>query len=85
MLESWSGGYVINSKENKLVGSLCMIYASDLGNMPLLIVLIQGIGNSIATWQPCFVVLSGLYLYVLESEKSQSYQRYSRSAFILLF
>ncbi|KAL5782083.1 hypothetical protein ACOSP7_007112 [Xanthoceras sorbifolium] len=35
-----------------------------------------GIGNSVATWQPCFLVLSGLYLYVLESEKSQSYQRY---------
>ncbi|KAG2726780.1 hypothetical protein I3760_01G128300 [Carya illinoinensis] len=35
----------------------------------------KGIGNSVATWQPCFLVLSGLYLYVLESEKSQSYQR----------
>ncbi|GKV06822.1 hypothetical protein SLEP1_g18658 [Rubroshorea leprosula] len=36
----------------------------------------KGIGNSVATWQPCFLVLSGFYLYVLESEKSQSYQRY---------
>ncbi|KAF3970469.1 hypothetical protein CMV_005848 [Castanea mollissima] len=35
----------------------------------------KGIGNSVATWQPCFLVLSGLYLYVLESEKSLSYQR----------
>ncbi|XP_042475866.1 uncharacterized protein LOC122057714 isoform X2 [Macadamia integrifolia] len=35
----------------------------------------RGIGNSVAEWQPCFVVLSGLYLYVLESEASQSYQR----------
>lgn len=36
----------------------------------------KGIGNSVAAWQPCFLVLSGLYLYVLESEKSQSYQRW---------
>ncbi|KAJ4956285.1 hypothetical protein NE237_013068 [Protea cynaroides] len=35
----------------------------------------RGIGNSVAEWQPCFVVLSGLYLYVLESEASLSYQR----------
>ncbi|XP_059444630.1 uncharacterized protein LOC132176414 [Corylus avellana] len=35
----------------------------------------KGIGNSVATWQPCFLALSGLYLYVLESEKSLSYQR----------
>ncbi|XP_042516642.1 uncharacterized protein LOC122090931 isoform X2 [Macadamia integrifolia] len=35
----------------------------------------RGIGNSVAEWQPCFVVLSGLYLYVFESEASQSYQR----------
>ncbi|XP_043709636.1 uncharacterized protein LOC122658659 isoform X2 [Telopea speciosissima] len=35
----------------------------------------RGLGNSVAEWQPCFIVLSGLYLYVLESEVSQSYQR----------
>ncbi|XP_062178337.1 uncharacterized protein LOC133883124 isoform X2 [Alnus glutinosa] len=35
----------------------------------------KGIGNSVAAWQPCFLMLSGLYLYVLESEKSLSYQR----------
>ncbi|KAI6692875.1 hypothetical protein NL676_020585, partial [Syzygium grande] len=35
----------------------------------------RGIGNSMATWQSCFLVLSGFYLYLLESEKSQSYQR----------
>ncbi|PON64877.1 Phosphatidylinositol-4, 5-bisphosphate phosphodiesterase gamma [Parasponia andersonii] len=40
----------------------------------------KGIGNSVATWQPCFLVLSGLYLYVLESEKSPTYQRYSSMA-----
>ncbi|KAL0457540.1 UNVERIFIED_CONTAM: Vacuolar protein sorting-associated protein 13 [Sesamum latifolium] len=28
----------------------------------------KGIGYSIAAWQPCFLVLSGLILYVLESE-----------------
>ncbi|XVE82332.1 hypothetical protein DITRI_Ditri15bG0139900 [Diplodiscus trichospermus] len=36
----------------------------------------RGIGNSVPSWQPCFVVLSGFYLYVLESEKSQNHQRY---------
>ncbi|GMH18990.1 hypothetical protein Nepgr_020831 [Nepenthes gracilis] len=35
----------------------------------------KGIGNSVAAWQPCFLVLSGLYLYVLESEMSHSYRR----------
>lgn len=40
----------------------------------------RGIGNSVATWQPCFLVLSGLYLYLLESEKSPTYQRYSSMA-----
>lgn len=46
----------------------------------LFLFLIQGIGNSVATWQPCFLVLSELYLYVLESERSPTYQRYSRLA-----
>ncbi|XP_022721975.1 uncharacterized protein LOC111279261 isoform X3 [Durio zibethinus] len=36
----------------------------------------RGIGNSVASWQPCFVVLSRFYLYVFESEKSQTHQRY---------
>ncbi|CAN7131404.1 unnamed protein product [Brassica rapa subsp. narinosa] len=36
----------------------------------------KGIGNSVATWQPCHLVLSGLYLYTYESEKSLDYQRY---------
>jgi vacuolar protein sorting-associated protein 13A/C len=36
----------------------------------------QGIGNSVATWQSCRLVLSGLYLYTFESEKSLDYQRY---------
>ncbi|KAK7264763.1 hypothetical protein RJT34_32373 [Clitoria ternatea] len=38
----------------------------------------KGIGNSVATWHPCFLVLSGSYLYVFDSAKSQSYQRYLR-------
>lgn len=46
--------------------------------------LAQGIGNSVAHWQPCFLVLSGLYLYVMESQKSQSYQRYLRFAFSIV-
>ncbi|XP_062108869.1 uncharacterized protein LOC133819601 isoform X1 [Humulus lupulus] len=40
----------------------------------------KGIGNSVATWQPCFLVLSEMYLYILESEKSPTYQRYSSMA-----
>ncbi|KAK9670363.1 hypothetical protein RND81_13G196500 [Saponaria officinalis] len=35
----------------------------------------KGIGNSVAAWQPSFVVLSGFHLYVLESERAHSYQR----------
>lgn len=47
------------------------------------IIILQGIGNSVATWHPCFLVLSGSYLYVFESAKSRSYQRYLRfNAFI---
>ncbi|KAI3834068.1 hypothetical protein MKX03_035864 [Papaver bracteatum] len=40
----------------------------------------RGIGNSVAEWQPCFLALSGFYLYVCESEMSQSYQRCSSMA-----
>ncbi|XP_051130647.1 uncharacterized protein LOC127251100 isoform X2 [Andrographis paniculata] len=39
------------------------------------IIVWKGIGYSVAALQPCFLALSGLYLYVLESETSQSYQR----------
>ncbi|GAB4828173.1 hypothetical protein Ancab_035090 [Ancistrocladus abbreviatus] len=35
----------------------------------------KGIGNSVAAWQSCFLVLSGLYLYALESEMSHNYRR----------
>ncbi|RYR15607.1 hypothetical protein Ahy_B04g072461 [Arachis hypogaea] len=38
-----------------------------------------GIGNSVATWQTCFLVLSGSYLYVFETAESQSCQRYLRA------
>ncbi|WOH07393.1 hypothetical protein DCAR_0726823 [Daucus carota subsp. sativus] len=40
----------------------------------------KGIGYSVASWQPCFLVLSGFHLYVLESERSQSYSRCSSMA-----
>ncbi|XP_028051145.1 uncharacterized protein LOC114255802 isoform X2 [Camellia sinensis] len=40
----------------------------------------RGIGYSVAAWHPCFIVLTGLYLYVLESEMSQNYQRCSSMA-----
>ncbi|XP_042405096.1 vacuolar protein sorting-associated protein 13C-like [Zingiber officinale] len=35
----------------------------------------RGLGNSLAEWHPCYLVLSGLYLYVLEAEASEDYQR----------
>ncbi|EPS74076.1 hypothetical protein M569_00677, partial [Genlisea aurea] len=35
----------------------------------------KGIGYSVAAWQPSHIVLSGLYLYVMESETSQNYHR----------
>eukprot|EP01018_Ginkgo_biloba_P025446 Gb_15429 [translate_table: standard] len=34
-----------------------------------------GIGNSVAEWQSCWLLLAGSYLYVLESETSQMYKR----------
>jgi vacuolar protein sorting-associated protein 13A/C len=42
------------------------------------ILLWGGIGNTIAEWQPCWVVLVGTYLYILESENAKTYQRCSR-------
>ncbi|KAI3677367.1 hypothetical protein L1987_86993 [Smallanthus sonchifolius] len=35
----------------------------------------RGIGYSVASWQPSYLVLSGLYLYLLESPTSQNYER----------
>ncbi|KAI3512412.1 hypothetical protein L1887_19727 [Cichorium endivia] len=35
----------------------------------------RGIGYSVASWQPSHLVLSGLYLYQLESQTSTNYQR----------
>lgn len=35
----------------------------------------RGIGYSVASWQPSYLVLSGLYLYLLESHTSENYQR----------
>lgn len=40
----------------------------------------RGIGNTLAEWQPCYLVLSGLNLYVLESEVSQNHQKCSSMA-----
>ncbi|CAL9040995.1 unnamed protein product [Musa banksii] len=40
----------------------------------------RGLGNSLAEWHPCYIVLSGLYLYVLESEVSHNYQKCFRMA-----
>ncbi|KAK1425949.1 hypothetical protein QVD17_14616 [Tagetes erecta] len=37
----------------------------------------RGIGYSVASWQPSYLVLSGRYLYVLESPTSQNYLRCS--------
>ncbi|CAM6102066.1 unnamed protein product [Calypogeia fissa] len=41
------------------------------------ILLWGGIGNTVAEWQSCWAVLAGSYLYILESESAQSYQRCS--------
>lgn len=55
-------------------------------NCLLIDFLLQGIGHSVATWQPCFLVLSGSYLYVFESSNSQNYQHYLRYfIFFVLF
>lgn len=35
----------------------------------------QGIGSTVAEWQPCRAILAGTYLYILESESAHSYQR----------
>jgi vacuolar protein sorting-associated protein 13A/C len=35
----------------------------------------KGLGYSLAEWHTSYVVLSGMYLYILESEVSQDYQR----------
>ncbi|CAL5058295.1 unnamed protein product [Urochloa decumbens] len=35
----------------------------------------RGLGYSQAEWHTCYIVLSGMYLYILESELSQNYQR----------
>ncbi|KAK8704101.1 hypothetical protein V6N13_047734 [Hibiscus sabdariffa] len=49
--------------------------ATDLATHAKILVW-RGIGNTIASWQPCYVVLSGFYLYLLESEKSHNHQRH---------
>ncbi|KAJ8645273.1 hypothetical protein MRB53_007021 [Persea americana] len=54
-------------------------YPADLATNARLLVW-RGIGNSVAEWKSCFLVLSGLYLYVLDSEVSQTYQRCSSMA-----
>ncbi|XP_043726204.1 uncharacterized protein LOC122672780 isoform X2 [Telopea speciosissima] len=64
-----------NTSENFQIG-LAPWKLADLATEARILVW-RGIGNSVAEWQPCFVVLSGLYLYVLESEASQSYQRFT--------
>eukprot|EP00250_Pteridium_aquilinum_P021886 c25256_g1_i1 orf=924-13886(-) len=35
----------------------------------------KGLGNAVAEWQPCWAVLSGSHLYILELVNSQTYQR----------
>ncbi|KAL5700718.1 hypothetical protein ACHQM5_026131 [Ranunculus cassubicifolius] len=65
-------GAIENSDETGLV----LWSPADLATDARILVW-RGIGNSVAEWQPCYIVLSGLYLYVLESEASQTYQRCS--------
>lgn len=37
----------------------------------------QGIGKTVAQWQPRYAVHAGMYLYLLEAETARSYLRYS--------
>ncbi|KAI5061209.1 hypothetical protein GOP47_0023714 [Adiantum capillus-veneris] len=41
----------------------------------IMVLVWKGIGNSVAEWQPCWSVLSGSHLYILESVNTQTYQR----------
>ncbi|XP_062219043.1 uncharacterized protein LOC133918926 [Phragmites australis] len=61
----------LNSYES---GSLAPWYPADLAGDARTLVW-RGLGYSQAEWHTCYVVLSGMYLYILESELSQNYQR----------
>ena len=61
-------------KVNNFIAWLIDVYVCKQ-HLYLLDQLLQGIGNAVAEWQPRCVVLSGSYLYVLESVNSQAYQR----------
>ena len=37
----------------------------------------QGLGKTVAQWQPRYAVHAGMYLYLLEAESSRTYMRYS--------
>ncbi|KAI4370200.1 hypothetical protein MLD38_018571 [Melastoma candidum] len=67
------------SNDHSFPSTLTSWDAIDLASNARILVW-RGIGHSVATWQQCFLVLSGLHLYVLESEKSQNYQRSLRIA-----
>lgn len=54
-------------------------YPPDLATEARILVW-KGIGYSVASWQPCYLVLSGLYLYALDSELSHSYHKCSSMA-----
>ncbi|KAK6779427.1 hypothetical protein RDI58_021611 [Solanum bulbocastanum] len=54
-------------------------YPPDLATEARILVW-KGIGYSVASWQPCYLVLSGLYLYTLDSEISHSYLKCSSMA-----
>ncbi|KAK3154093.1 hypothetical protein QOZ80_2BG0185880 [Eleusine coracana subsp. coracana] len=55
-------------------GSLAPWYPADLAGDARALVW-RGLGHSQAEWHDCYVVLSGMYLYILESELSQTYQK----------
>ncbi|WVZ75446.1 hypothetical protein U9M48_023496 [Paspalum notatum var. saurae] len=55
-------------------GSLAPWYPADLAADARTLVW-RGLGYSQAEWHSCYVVLSGMYLYILESELSPNYQR----------
>ncbi|XP_031479692.1 uncharacterized protein LOC116250249 isoform X3 [Nymphaea colorata] len=54
--------------------SIAAWYPSDLATDARILVW-TGIGHSTAEWRPCFLILSNLHLYALDSEASQTYRR----------
>ncbi|MCO5593425.1 hypothetical protein L7F22_047439 [Adiantum nelumboides] len=76
LLESFNVSSELNDKMDSSDTTETRVswYPADCeGSMMVLVW--KGIGNSVAEWQPSWSVLSGSYLYILESVNAQTYQR----------